>query len=207
MRRYYVIFMSFERIDVDCIDECDVLIFLVMLVLREWTSVMSCIFWWELLYFHHMSIFVLGDSASSHCDEINMCMMLCQAFCDTSFCMYFNRLHAIAPQPLIILPRVPDTFRRRSCLFETPYPSIQWRFVLSADRNTYPTCQTGFANKGFRKLTLVPLLLFWSVSTLRSNTTYHNFLFGDWKIGNPENPFRKGLTNSNVIPADKTPAS
>ena len=51
-----------------------------------------------------MSIFVLDDSASSHCDEINMCMMLCQAFCDTSFCMYFNRLHAAALQPLIILP-------------------------------------------------------------------------------------------------------
>ena len=51
MRRYYVIFMSFERIDVDCIDECDVLIFLVMLVLREWTSVMSCIFLMRIIVF------------------------------------------------------------------------------------------------------------------------------------------------------------
>ena len=206
MRRYYVIFMSFERIDVDCIDECDVLIFLVMLVLREWTSVMSCIFWWELLYFHHMSIFVLDDSASSHCDEINMCMMLCQAFCDTSFCMYFNRLHAIAPRPLIILPRVPDTFRRRSCLRLLTYRSSEGLSFQQIETLTRPARQV-LPTRVSENLPLFHACYF-EVSPRFEVTPLTIISFsGIGRLETPKTLFRKGLTNSNVIPADKTPAS
>ena len=206
MRRYYVIFMSFERIDVDCIDECDVLIFLVMLVLREWTSVMSCIFWWELLYFHHMSIFVLGDSASSHCDEINMCMMLCQAFCDTSFCMYFNRLHAIAPRPLIILPRVPDTFRRRSCLRLLTHRSSEGLSFQQIETLTRPARQV-LPTRVSENLPLFHACYF-EVSPRFEVTPLTIISFsGIGRLETPKTLFRKGLTNSNVIPADKTPAS
>ena len=149
MRRYYVIFMSFERIDVDCIDECDVLIFLVMLVLREGTGVISCVFRWKLLYFHHMSIFVLDDSASSHCDEINMCMMLCQAFCDTSFCMYFNRLHAAAPRSLIILPHY--LLGNELSVLEQHLPIDPVKVYPFSWSKHLPTCHAGFVDKGFLK--------------------------------------------------------
>ena len=66
---------------------------------------------------------------------------LCQAFCDTSFCMYFNRLHAIAPRPLIILPRVPDTFRRRSCLRLLTYRSSEGLSFQQIETLTRPARQ------------------------------------------------------------------
>ena len=87
-------------------------------------------------------------------------------------------------------PSYPITFLVMNFLsWKNTYPSIQWRSILSVDRNTYPPAMQALSTRVSWKLTLVPRLLFWSVSTLWSNTTYHNFLFGDWKIGNPENPF------------------